>query len=99
MRTWHKPVVPDKEILVSNINPAATAGPNADGSKSLARESKLGNLANGAVAVLLLYVADWLTGLDITPLPDVLEPIAVGGVATLVGLITSYLAKNRKGAR
>lgn len=74
------------------------AGPNRDGSKSLARESKLGNLANGAVAAVLLYVADWATGLDITPLPDVLEPVAVGAIATVVGFITSYLAKNRKSA-
>lgn len=78
-----------------DTNPA-TAGPNLDGSKSLARESKLGNLANGAVAAVLLYAADWLTDLDITPLPDALEPVAVGAIATAVGLITSYLAKNRK---
>ena len=83
---------------MTNTNPAETAGPNNDGSKSLARESKLGNLANGAAAAVLLYVADWLTGLDITPLPDVLEPAAVGLVAAAVGLITSYLAKNRKRA-
>jgi hypothetical protein len=80
---------------MTQTNPAV-AGPNGDGSKSLARESKLGNLANGAMAAALLYVADWLTGLDITPLPDVLEPAAVGLVATAIGLITSYLAKNRK---
>ncbi len=74
------------------------AGPNRDGSKSLARESKLGNLANGVVAAGLLYVVDWLGQLDLTPLPDVLEPVGVGAIATVVGLVTSYLAKNRKTA-
>jgi len=76
-----------------------TAGPNRDGSKSLAPESKVGNLVNGAVTAVALYLGDWLAELDVTPLPDALEPLAIGGVATLVGLLASWLKKNRKTIR
>lgn len=76
-----------------------TAGPNRDGSKSLARESKFGNLVNGATAAVLLYVADWLAEVDLTPLPDAIEPLGVAALATLAGLAVSYATKNRKALR
>jgi hypothetical protein len=66
-----------------------------DGSHRLWRDGKLGNLANGAVVAGLLYLADALTGLDVTPLPDALEPLVLAACGTVVGLITSYVAKHR----
>lgn len=74
---------------------STTAGPNGDGSKSLARESKLGNLANGLAVAGASYLAVWLGDLDFTPLPDAVEPILVAGVGVAVGLLTSWVAKNR----
>lgn len=68
---------------------------HADGRKTLFRDSKLGNLANGAVVAAVLYVANWVTELDITPLPDALEPVAVAGAGLVVGLLTSWAAKRR----
>lgn len=68
---------------------------HADGRKTLFRDSKLGNLANGAAVAVALYLANWLTDLDITPLPDALEPLAVAGVGLGVGLLTSWAAKRR----
>lgn len=73
-----------------------TAGPRHDGSRSLARESKLGNLAQGALVALALYGADALGALDVTPLPDAVEPLALAAVGVAAGLLTSWAARNRK---
>ncbi len=70
-------------------------GTRADGAGTLFKDSKLGNLANGAVVMVALYLADWLGELDITPLPDVLEPLAAAGIATVVGLLVSKFAKRK----
>lgn len=71
------------------------AGPNVDGSKSLARESKLGNIAHGAVVAAALYLAEAVGQFNFTPLPDVLEPIVVAAAGVAVGLLTSWVARNR----
>lgn len=78
-------------------NPA-TAGPNNDGSQSLARESKIGQFINGAVVAVALYLADAVGDFDFTPLPDQVEPIAVAAAGVAVGLLTAYVTKNRKRA-
>lgn len=67
----------------------------ADGSRRLFRDSKLGNLANGAAVAAALYLADALGNLDVTPLPDLLEPLALGAIGTAVGLLVSWVAKRR----
>lgn len=67
----------------------------SDGAGTLFRDSKLGNLANGGVTVVALYLAEWLGELDVTPLPDVLEPLALGAIATAVGFLVSKVAKRR----
>lgn len=72
------------------------AGPHGDGSQSLARESKLGNLVNGALVAVALYLADAIGQFDFTPLPDALEPIVVAGAGVAIGLLTSWATKNRK---
>lgn len=73
----------------------ATAGPNGDGSKSLSRESKFGNLVHGGLVVLALYVAEAAGKFDLTPLPDVIEPVVVAAVTTAAGLLTSWATRNR----
>jgi hypothetical protein len=57
------------------------------GKGKLFRDSKFGNLANGAAVVVVLYLADAITGLDVTPLPDALEPLALAAISTGVGLL------------
>lgn len=72
------------------------AGPNGDGSQSLARESKIGNFVNGLLVAAALYVADWLGEVDFTPLPDQVEPILIAAAGVGIGLLTSWATKNRK---
>lgn len=71
-------------------------GTSADGRGKLFRDSKWGNLANGAVAAVVLYVADAAAGLDVTPLPDAIEPLALVAISTAVGLLTSWATARRK---
>ncbi len=66
-----------------------------DGKKTLFRDSKIGNIVNGAVAAAALYVAQAATGFDVSPLPDALEPIAIVVVSTFAGLLTSWATARR----
>lgn len=72
-----------------------TAGPNRDGSKSLAKESKVGI----AVSFLLTGVATgaigYLGDLDLSTLPGWVTSTATAAVAAVVGLLTAYVKKNR----
>lgn len=70
--------------------------PSADGSKRLFRDSKFGNILNGAAVAAALYIADAASGLDVTPLPDILEPVAIGAIGTVVGLLVSWATARRK---
>lgn len=65
----------------------------SSGKGKLFRDSALGNVVNGAVAAAVLYVADWAGNLDLSPLPDAIEPLAVAAVATGVGLLVSKFSK------
>ncbi len=70
------------------------------GKGRLFRDSKIGNVVNGAIAAVLLYIGQAAGQLDLTPLPDVIEPIAVVVVATLAGLATSRAtARQARSAR
>lgn len=66
------------------------------GSGKLFRDSKFGNLANGLATAAALYLADAVSGFNVTPLPDALEPLALAAVATAVGLLTSWATARRK---
>jgi hypothetical protein len=81
--------------MTTDYDATGSGQAKANGSGILFRDSKLGNLANGAVAALALYLADWLGELDVTPLPDAIEPLALAGIATAVGLLTSKVARRR----
>lgn len=77
-------------------NPATTAGPNADGSKSLASESKAGVITSGVVFFALQTIAQGLSGLDTSDWSGWWVPVTTGAIATVTGLITAYLKRNRK---
>jgi uncharacterized membrane protein HdeD (DUF308 family) len=76
-------------------DPAKSAGPTGDGSKSLAKESKAGL----AVTVVIFWVGqgvvDGINGLDTSAWHGWWASAAVGALATASGLITAYLKKNR----
>lgn len=71
------------------------AGPNGDGSQSLARESKLGHLVQLTLSAVALAVAGWLTDVDLSTLPGWLVATATVAAATLAGVLTSWATKNR----
>lgn len=75
-------------------NPA-NAGPNNDGSQSLAKESKAGLAVTVFLTILGTGVLDWLTNLDTSGWSGWWATAAVGLVSGLIGLITAWLKKNR----
>lgn len=77
-------------------NPASTAGPNNDGSKSLASESKAGVSFGAIVFFLLQTLAQGLGGLDTSDWSGWWVPLVTAAIGTVVGLITAYLKRNRK---
>lgn len=76
-------------------NPALTNGPNRDGSQSLAKESKVGQLVTLVVAGALFALADGLGSIDVSPLPDWLEATAATALAALAGLAAAWAKRNR----
>lgn len=76
-------------------NPANTAGPAGDGSKSLAKESKTGALFQWAVTTVGLGVLAWLTNLDTSQWTGWWAATAVSAVGAVTGLIAAYLKRNR----
>lgn len=75
--------------------PAKTAGPNRDGSFSLAKESKAGIAVAFVLTALGNAGLEYLGALDTSGWTGWWATIAVAGVATGTALITSYLKKNR----
>lgn len=76
-------------------NPAQTAGPNRDGAKSLAKESKVGAATQWAVTVGATGLLAWLTNLDTSHWAGWWSATAVAGVGAVTGLVAAYLKKNR----
>lgn len=77
------------------VNPARTAGPNSDGSKSLASESKAGVTVAGVLFFVLQTLAQGLSGLDTSDWSGWWVPLANAVIAAVVGLITAYVKRNR----
>lgn len=76
-------------------NPAETAGPNRDGSKSLASESKVGNALQFVVTAGATGLLAALTGLDTSHWSGYVGMVGVSVVGLAVGLLGSYLKRNR----
>ena len=72
-----------------------TAGPNTDGSKSLAKESKAGIAVTFLLTVGATGLLGWLTNLDTSHWTGWWAATAVAGVSAGIGLLTAYLKKNR----
>jgi len=76
-------------------NPAKSAGPAGDGSKSLAKESKAGALVQWAVTIGGTGLLGWLANLDTSHWSGWWSATAVAALGAVTGLVTSYLKKNR----
>lgn len=73
-----------------------TAGPNTDGSMSLAKESKVGQVVNFAVTTLAGGALIWLNGINADSFAGFWwGPLAAAGVGTASGLISAWLKSNR----
>lgn len=68
-------------VITGDANPSPA---KRRGVGSILKDSKIGAWAGGAFNAALLYVADALAELDVSPLPDVLEPGAIGLLTTAV---------------
>lgn len=71
------------------------AGPNSDGSFSLAKESKAGLAVMFVVTVLVEGVLGALTKVDLSTFTGWWVPIASAGIGVATGLLTAWLKKNR----
>jgi hypothetical protein len=71
------------------------AGPNNDGSRSLAKESRAGLAVAFVLSILGTGAVDWLTNLDTSSWSGWWAHAAVLGVSGLAGAIAAWLKKNR----
>lgn len=76
-------------------NPANTAGPAHDGSKSLAPESKVGNAVQWLVTAGATGLLAALADLDTSRWSGYLGMVGVSVVGLATGLLTSWLKRNR----
>ena len=72
-----------------------TAGPNHDGSKSLAAESKAGTLVQFIVTTGVVGALAWLADLDTSHWTGYAGLVVTSAVGLATGLGTAYLKKNR----
>lgn len=71
------------------------AGPNHDGSKSLAKESKAGLAVTFLLFAAAQGLVDALTKVDLNGQTGWWVSLANAGVATAIGAVTAWLKKNR----
>lgn len=72
-----------------------TAGPERDGSKSLAKESKAGLAVTFLLFAAAQGLVDALTKVDLNGQTGWWVSLANAGVATAIGAVTAWLKKNR----
>lgn len=78
---------------MTNVN--VPAGSDGSGKGSILKDSKIGAVAGGLVSTVLLYAADALGQLDVSPLPDFLEPLAGGAILTATVWLVTKAAPRR----
>jgi hypothetical protein len=71
------------------------AGPNQDGSNSLAKESKAGIAVQWVLTVVSSGALVWLTDLDTSKWSGWWAGTASAAVAAAIGLLTAYKKRNR----
>jgi len=59
------------------------------GKGKLPFDGTVGNIVNGAIFTALSYVANAVGEFDVTKLPDSIEPLAAGVIATGIGLLVT----------
>lgn len=80
---------------MSNMNPASTAGPDGDGARSLASESKVGNAVQFLVTAAATGLAGALANLDTSRWSGYLGMVGISAVGLATGLLSSWLKRNR----
>lgn len=80
--------------VYSSADPS-TAGPARDGSRSLARESRIGQVMTTALSILALGLAGWLIELDLSTLPGWAVAAASVAASSAAGTLTSWATRNR----
>jgi len=81
--------------MTMTTNPALTSGPQSDGSKSLAKESKVGIVLNTVLTIGATGLLAWLTGLDTSTWSGWWSMAAVGAVSSAISLVTAWMKRNR----
>jgi uncharacterized membrane protein YeaQ/YmgE (transglycosylase-associated protein family) len=76
-------------------NPANTSGPAGDGSKSLAKESKVGVVLTVVLSIIGSGLVTWLSNLDTTQWTGWWVSGVVTIIGGIVGLISAWLKSNR----
>lgn len=71
------------------------AGPDTDGSKSLAPESRVGNIVQWFVTAGATGLLSALVGLNTSHWSGYIGMVGVSVVGLAIGLLTSWLKKNR----
>jgi hypothetical protein len=82
-------------IMVDGTNPATTAGPNGDGSKSLAKESKVGAGVQFVITAAAVGLAGALANLDTSHWSGYIGMVGISVVGLAGGLLASYTKRNR----
>jgi hypothetical protein len=78
-----------------NDNPARTNGPFADGSRSLAKESRVGLAVTFVTYAVVDGIVDALVSVDLSGREEWWAGVATAGIATIVGLGSAWLKRNR----
>lgn len=76
-------------------DPAKTAGPEGNGAKSLAKESKAGLAVTFVLFAAAQGLVDALSNVDLNGQQGWWVSLANAGVATAIGTLTAWLKKNR----
>lgn len=71
------------------------AGSGPKGKGSILKDSKIGAVASGLIVAVALYIGDALGTIDVTPLPDILEPAATGLLASISAWFITKAAPRR----
>lgn len=72
-----------------------TSGGATKGKGSILKDSKIGAIAAGLITAVALYLGDAVGTIDVTPLPDILEPAATGIIATVSAWFVTKAAPRR----
>lgn len=76
-------------------DPANTGGPAGDGSRSLAKESKVGIAVSTVLVMVIPALLDWLTGLDTSNWSGRWATIGAVLISGLAGALAAWRKANR----